>query len=125
MPRTARIRGCADVAQLVERVHGKDEVRGSSPRVGSRKLHSSYRNLARNRVYRLSGYVRVCPSDGCDETPLKEPKMALSLAIRHLPRPRMVRRGSGVRVPASALAKTPQLRLSRKVRDSSPGGLFY
>lgn len=25
----------ADIAQLVERIHGKDEVRGSIPRVGS------------------------------------------------------------------------------------------
>jgi hypothetical protein len=33
-PGTARIRGRADVAQLVEHLHGKEGVRGSSPRVG-------------------------------------------------------------------------------------------
>src|ERR1022692_4398705 len=33
-PGMARLRGRADVAQLVEHLHGKEGVRGSSPRVG-------------------------------------------------------------------------------------------
>jgi hypothetical protein len=47
-------------------------------------------------------FVRDCLSLSDDRrrpNPIKEPKMALRLDIRHLQRPRMVRRGSGVRVP--------------------------
>ena len=35
----AHLRRYAQIAQLVERIHGKDEVTGSNPVLGSIKLH--------------------------------------------------------------------------------------
>ncbi len=48
----ARIRARADVAQLVEHLHGKEGVRGSSPRVG----------LPKNRAGKR---FSCCPGDSC------------------------------------------------------------
>jgi hypothetical protein len=47
----------ADVAQLVERVHGKDEVKGSSPFVGSDFLPRRHRSS----IPFLSTFVLACP----------------------------------------------------------------
>jgi hypothetical protein len=90
--------GHADVAQLVERVHGKDEVKGSSPFVGSRFCTGTSPGFG-------TIFVRVCPrlSIGpAGETQDQESNMALYLAVARPSRFLMVSRRSRVRAPTSA-----------------------
>ncbi len=88
----------ADVAQLVEHRHGKAGVKGSSPFVGSRFVPQRHRSS----VPFLSTVVLSCPQGEDGKSPVQESNMALYLEIGRPWGNAMVRRGSGVRVPASA-----------------------
>jgi hypothetical protein len=87
-PEQLRFVFSADVAQLVERVHGKDEVKGSSPFVGSLLTKTSPQFC----IF-LSAFVLGCPEDERPLNPDQEPKMPSYLAVGRLDSSLMVRKG--------------------------------
>jgi hypothetical protein len=87
-------------------IHGKDEVRGSSPRVGSTFLPQRHRSS----IHFLSTVVRCCRSGNGHENPAQESSMALYLEIGRPWSPGMVSRRSPVQARASAC---PEIRLTK------------
>jgi hypothetical protein len=91
-PGTLGFSGCADVAQLVEHLHGKEGVPGSSPGVG---LASESRFSKRfQAVVRVPGRAvghRKCPYN----TGSKHPQVPPGTAARGLGEPRCSKVGGG------------------------------